>query len=104
MIDDVNKLDKIDDGVDSIDVNGTSRWRNLNFKVNHTISVHKRMKMTSCIKLWLKTNSPNEYDKMENCDGSNYPMWMKLTMWMILTKWNDTFRWIRLNDKDEIQN
>jgi hypothetical protein len=36
------------------------------------------MKMTSCIKLWLKTNSSNEYDKMENYDGSNYPMWMKL--------------------------
>jgi hypothetical protein len=51
MIYDVNNLDKIDDGVDSIDVNGTSRWRNLNFKENHTISLHKRMKMTSCIKL-----------------------------------------------------
>jgi hypothetical protein len=51
MSDDVNKLDKIDDGVDSIDVNGTNRWRNLNFKVNHTISAHKRMKMTSCRKL-----------------------------------------------------
>jgi len=26
------------------------------------------MKMTSCIKLWHKTNSSNEYDKMKNCD------------------------------------
>jgi hypothetical protein len=51
MIDDINKLDKIDDGVDSINVNETSRWRTLNLKVNHTISVHKTMKMTSCIKL-----------------------------------------------------
>jgi hypothetical protein len=46
----------------------SSRWMNLNFKVTQTISVHKRMKMTSCIKLWHKTNSSNEYDKMKNCD------------------------------------
>jgi hypothetical protein len=40
--------------------------------------------MTSCIKLWHKTNSSNEYVKMKNCDDMDQ---------IVPCEWNSTHGW-----------
>jgi hypothetical protein len=49
----------------------SSRWMILNlWHLNKfSISLYKRMKMTSWKKLWHKTNFPNEIDKMKICNN-----------------------------------